>query len=132
MKPTNDELVEIYNALPRKAINDVLLVEYRCGRGCLVLHALQTKYGILYRIPPYRLSPERTVSDTSEDARQERTSDGYRRWTGLAGILDDLRGWGDTAGVSLQCDHINEFVPSTVVLADADAAIPGRPTRKTF
>lgn len=121
-----------YESADRKAIKAALLIEYRCSRGCLLLHVWQSPHGILYYIPPYKLSPKRTEQDTAPSARAKRTADGYRRWLGRGGNLDQLRGWGDEVGVALQCDHVRTVQPSTRALADADTATPGKPTRRSF
>ena len=122
----------VYENVDRKALKSALLAEYRCSRGCLLLHIWRSPHGILYYHPPYKLSRERTEQDTTPSARTKRTADGYRRWLGRGGNLDDLRGWGDEAGVPLQCDHVRTVQPSTLALTDADAATPGKPTRRRF
>lgn len=124
-----DQLIAAaYERSPRRDLAPSLLVEYRCkARGCLLMHVWRSPLGTLFYKPPHRLSPARTEAETVEAARAKHTSDGYRRWNGHAGRLDDLRGWPGVA-LSLDCDHFRGSVPAAEVLAAADDASPGRPT----
>jgi len=123
-----------YEAYDKRELAKVLLVEYHCltSKHCVLLRCWQSPHGVLFYKPRYKLSPERTESSSVESARRRRTSDGYRRWVDSAGVLDDLRGLPDTTGFALDCDHVADSRPASKIIADADKATPGRPTRRSF
>ena len=110
--------------------------EYRCRRprrGCLLLYVWHSRSDQLeFYQPAYKLSPGRNAEQSNESGRAANTADGNNHWRAVAGVLDDMRGWGPTAGLSLQCDHVSVTVPSDDLLATADDATPGRPTRRTI
>lgn len=109
------------------------VVEYRCARrGCLLLHVWRTPDGLKYYQPGYKLSAALNERDSNAAGRARNTIDGDRRWRSRGGVLDDLQGWGADVGIPLQCDHLNSVAPSDEVLAQAEAATPGSPTRRTF
>lgn len=114
-----------------RRLRGVLLVEYRCPKGCLLLHAWRSPAGVLGWRPPYRSSPALNAETSTAEGRASNTSDGERRWRGHAFNLDSARSWEGHA-LPLTCDHTPArfSVPTASVLADADAATPGRPTRR--
>ncbi|MGI8445963.1 MAG: hypothetical protein ACR2MP_02010 [Streptosporangiaceae bacterium] len=125
-------LTAAYESIDRAVLRGCLLVEYRCNNtGCLLLHVWRSPLGVCYYLPRYTLSPVKAAA-TAESARAKRTRDGYRKWTGRASVLDDLRGWGATAGLQMQCDHADITHTAEELLAIADAALPGKPTRRTL
>lgn len=126
-----DDLVAAYER-DADRVRGAAVVEYRCKRrGCLLMHVWQAPAGLTYYQPPYKLSPRRNDAESNAAGRERNTVDGQRHWRARAGKLDDLRGWGPQAGLSLQCDHVRLTLPSTEVLAMADEATPGKPTRRT-
>jgi hypothetical protein len=81
-----------------------------------------------YYRPPYQLSPLRNEKTTNPKAREERTTDGDRSWQGGGGPLNFF---GDSGGqLKLACDHFYGGVSCDQLIADADAATPGKPTRR--
>lgn len=48
----SDLVVQSYRAIPASRLRSVLLVEYRCVRGCLLLHVWQSPAGAMYYRPP--------------------------------------------------------------------------------
>lgn len=134
--PPGDErsklIAAAYESADRADVRAVAVVEYRCRQGCLLLHTWRSPTGLLYYQPAYRLSPERADAETVESARVKRTTDGYRRWRARGGVLEELRDWGDSVGLEFQCDHLKHYRSAPMILADADAAEPGKPTRRSF
>jgi hypothetical protein len=119
-----------YEADPKR-VRASLLTEYRCRSraACLLWHAwLSPRYGVCYYRPPYQLSPLRNERTTNPKARVERTMDGDRSWQGSGGPLDFFRNSGGE--FKLACDHFDGRVTCDQLLADADAATPGKPTRR--
>lgn len=130
-------VTELYEAASRRDIARVALSEYRCPRGCLLLHVWNSPQGRLWYRPRYKLSPERTEADTVESARKKRTQDGYRAWQSSGGDFDELLDFFDfdpaSGGLSVNCDHVrNVQIRCDRLAADADAATPGKPTRHTL
>lgn len=120
-----------YKAAPRKLIKSALLTEYRCrARGCLLWHAWRSpSYGVSYYTPGYQLSPTMNERTTNPKAREERTTDGDHSWRDRGGPLDFFRDSGG-AVFRLACDHFYGDASCEQLIADADAATPGKPTRR--
>lgn len=85
----------------------------------------------LFYQPGYKRSRKVNDADTSESGRNANTVDGGRHWQAKAGLLDQLCGWGPRAGLPLYCDHPLITDPIDALLAAADTATPGKPTRRT-
>lgn len=130
------DVAKLYESTSRRDISRVALIEYRCPRGCLLLHVWSTPHGRLWYRPRYKLSPATTEADTVESARAKRTEDGFRVWQSSGGDFDQLLDFFDfdptSGGLALNCDHVrNVDVRCDRLAADADTATPGKPTRHT-
>ena len=130
------DVVTMYERMSRRDISKVLLLEYRCPKGCLLLHVWNTRAGRLWFQPRHKLSESRTLADTVEEARRKRTEDGFRVWKARGGDFDEFIDFFDfdptQGGLSMNCDHVREAVVLCDQLhVDADAATPGNPTRHT-
>jgi hypothetical protein len=123
-------ITEAYEKAPEKRIKAARLVVYRCEqRGCKLLDIWQVPgFGPCFYIPPYQLSQERNARQTSSGARQESTIDGERSWQARGGPLEDFRHSG--GGFMLHCDHVQRHMRCEEIIADVDAATPGRPTTR--
>lgn len=112
-------------------LRPVLLVEYFCASSTQqhrLFVAWRSPAGVLFYLPPYRQSPERDAGTSTAEGRQANMRGG--RWNGHAGNLDRLRGWPAEAGLPMKCKHLDLAIPAAAILADADRATPGRPTRR--
>lgn len=121
-----------YEAMPRDRLKEELLVEYRCPnkKACLLLHAWGRDLTFYY-VKDYKLSTRRTEDRTVASARAKNTLDGYRHFRPRAGRLEDFRGWGESVGLDLQCDHLDPVVVRAGdIFADAARATRGRPFRR--
>ena len=123
-------ILSAYETTDPKRIKVVALLEYRCRHGCLLLHVWRSPDGVLFYRPAYKLSPRFNAERSNAAGRARNTRDGGNHWNPVAGLLDDLRGWGPSAGLDLQCDHVDQTLPASDLLEEADAATPGRPTRR--
>jgi hypothetical protein len=123
-------IMAAYENADRRTIRQVLLTEYRCQeKRCLLWHAWQSpRYGVCWYAPGYQLSPSTNETTTNPNARVKRTTDGDRSWKPRAGPLDSFRGSG--GAFLLACDHFRGRVPIDQIIADADRATPGKPTRR--
>lgn len=130
---TYEQALAEYQAMPARTLRAVLLLEYRCPRGCPLLHVWNSPQGRLYCLPRYRLSPTKATTETTESARRKRTEDGLRVFRARAGSFDELLAdysCEPTAGLSMNCDHLrNVFVAFDQLGADADRGRPGRAYR---
>jgi hypothetical protein len=129
-------ITALYESMAKASLRSVLLVEYRCPKGCLLLHVWNTPDGRLYYQPRYQLSQSKAETDTVESARMKRTEDGFRVWKSRGGDFDELIDFfefdPEQGGLSMNCDHVREAVVlSGQLAAHARAATPGRPTRHT-
>lgn len=115
-----------YRAMSAAELRRVLLVEYRCARGCLLLHVFASPDGPRYYRPALRVSDSmRTRTGIAEPTRIPEA----------AGLLAELSSeqwvWGDAENaVHIGCRHcIGLRFPAASVKADAAAATPGNPVR---
>ncbi len=122
----SDVVVKQYKALSESGLREVLLVEYRCYKGCLLLHVWQSPAGVLYYRPAVRISKK----------MQSRTGTAHvGKVAGTAGNLDDLSEarwvWGDDKNsILMGCWHcIGLRLPAATIKADAAAATPGNPVK---
>jgi len=111
-----------------KALRRVLLLDYRCPQGCLLLHVWQSPDGRMFYLPRHQLSTSKNTAETHELARQHRTEDGDRKWPARGGNFDDLLDFtraDPDVGLLLNCRHLRRSV--TVARVDADTSnTPGR------
>lgn len=125
-----EEALADYESMPESALRKVLLLEYRCPRGCPVLHVWNTPTGRLYRLARYRLSPNKASNETAKAAREKRTEDGFRIFRARAGSFDELLddyACEPDAGLSMNCGHLrNVLVKFDRLAADAARGRPGR------
>ncbi|MEP7738110.1 hypothetical protein ABKW28_10695 [Nocardioides sp. 31GB23] len=125
-----DELLLTWYKSNPAAVRGALLAEYRCrARGCLLARFWRMREVVGYYQPAYKLSRAKNEAETVPEARAKRTTDGDRHWAEAAHVLDDLRGWGSQAALHMQCDHFREAVKAVDLLAQVDAATPGKPVR---
>lgn len=127
-------IAEEHDALvTARALQDVLLLDYRCPQGCLLLHVYSTPRGRMFYLPRYQLSRTKTP-ETADAARAHRTEDGDHKWPARGGSLDDLLDFfaHDPAGggLPLNCRHMRRTVLAEHLAEDTAEATPGRPTRK--
>jgi hypothetical protein len=128
-------IAEIYHELAeRNAVGSVLLLEYKCPKGCLMLHVFSTPDGRMYYAPRYRLSESQSLKQSDPVARERRTEDGVRKWLSRGGSFDKLLGFfsntTQSGGLTLTCDHLNKHVLTDQLAADIGGAAPGRPKKK--
>ncbi len=118
--------IAAYKAMSAAALRSVLLVEYRCARGCLLLHVFASPDGPRYYRPALRVSERMQFRTGMAEVGRVPES---------AGLLDDLESaqwvWGDAQNsVLLGCPHcIGVHFPAATVKADAAAATPGSPVK---
>lgn len=127
------EVIEAaYQTIDKSRLRQVLLLEYRCATKsrCLLMHVWQSPGGVLFHSPPHKKSSARNLAQSNESGRRNNTIDGDRRWKGYSGVLDQLRGWPDSAGMPMHCDHVDTFVKASELFMDVDRATPGHPTRR--
>ncbi len=115
-----------YRAMSDAELRRVLLVEYRCARGCLLLHVFASPDGPHYYRPALRLSE--TIRNRTGIAEPGRITE-------VAGLLAELSTepwvWGDAENtVHIGCRHcVGLRFPAATIKADAAAATPGSPIR---
>jgi hypothetical protein len=129
-----DATLNAYQSMTPDTLKRVLLAEYRCAtKRCLLMHIWQAPHGRYFYLPPYRLSPDVTQTQTAESARLKRTKDGHRLWQAQAGSLDELVEFfaytPGVGGLPVNCEHVRDSVPVEQLAAVVAAAKPGRPTR---
>lgn len=116
------------------ALKAVLLLDYRCPKGCLLLHVWQTPAGRKFYLPRYQLSAAKADAETAASAREYRTEDGDRKWPARGGNLDELLDFFKHAnpnGLMVSCHHTRRAVSAAEIAELLDGARPGRPTRRT-
>ncbi|MGI8682426.1 MAG: hypothetical protein ACR2JO_09950 [Mycobacteriales bacterium] len=124
-------LLAAYEAADPATLRRVELAEYRCRlKRCLLLFCWQAPGARLVYLPGYKLSRLRNERDSVPSARAARTSDGDRHWNARVVVLDELVGWGPSAGLPLACDHVSEMVPVPDLFAAVEGTIPGQPVRR--
>jgi hypothetical protein len=139
----SDELTEVPSAVAVAEHDDlaaagllrnVLLLDYRCPKGCLLLHVWDTPNARLYYPPRYQLSRATADAETVESARRKRTEDGERKWPAHGGSLDYLLEFfadePDSGGLPLNCHHLRRTAYCTELAADMRQARRGSPTRR--
>ncbi len=112
----------------------VLLLDYRCTEGCLLLHVWQNpSNGRMFYRPRYQLSRSRSEAETVEAARLSRTEDGDRKWPARGGNLDrELRFYGhkpDAIWLEVNCRHQRRVLSSADVEELLTGARPGHAKR---
>ena len=114
----------VYKEFTDTDLQKVLLVEYRCARGCLLLHVFASPTGPMYYRPAMRISK----------SMQSRTGIAdVGRVPERAGRLDELSDqrfvWGDDENsILMGCSHcIGVHFPAETVKAHAVDATPGTP-----
>ncbi len=123
-------IIDAYERLDKKQLQKVLLLEWRClSNGCLLIHVWQSPMGPLYWIPHYKVSKKRNAERSVASARAKNTLNGDNIWKPRAGSLWELREWGESLAVSLQCDHLEDRAFSAAALLAAASPTPGQPTR---
>jgi hypothetical protein len=133
----SDQIVSLYESVPKAALRQVLVLEYRCPSGCLLLHAWRTPAGLRWYRPRNTLSPAVAEADLVKAARIKYTSDGERKWLASGGSLDELLDFFELdpreGGLSLNCHHLRNVVALCDRLASDTANVtPGQPTRATI
>lgn len=132
----SEQIVALYESTPKPALRQVLVLEYRCPAGCLLLHAWSTPDGIMWYRPRHTLSRETAANDLVESAKQKRTSDGERKWIATGGSLDELLDFFDfdpgRGGLSMNCHHLRNVTVLCDRLAADSNVTPGQPTRETI
>jgi hypothetical protein len=133
MRQLSDQITTAYTSPEgRRAMQQSALLEYRCPKGCLLLHVWRSPAGLMFYQPPYKLSPSLNEVRSSPSGRAKNTLDGERRWRATAGVLDEYRGWGPDTTLGLNCHHLNHHEKTDALLEAADAATPGTPTRRVL
>lgn len=104
-------LVPVYDswtATPdgRAQLRRVLLAEYRCREGCLLLRVWRMPSGRCWYRPGFDLSPE-AADDFPGPMRHRYATDGFRRWKAAAGLLDWRLDYlkAQDEEFNLACDH---------------------------
>ena len=131
------DVVGLYESTARKEVSQSALIEYYCAHGCLLLHVWQSPHGRLWYQRRYKLSPATAEAETVASARGKRTDDGFRIWRSRGGSFDELIEFFEfdpkAGGLSMNCHHLrNVEILCEVLAADAAAAKPGQPTKKTL
>ena len=110
------------------ALKRVLLLDYRCPQGCLLLHVWQSPHGRLFYLRRYQLSRGKNTAETAEAAREHRTEDGDRKWPARGGNFDDLLDFtraDPDVGLLLNCRHVRRLITAEQAAADMSNT-PGR------
>lgn len=132
----SERIAALYESTPKAALRQVLVIEYRCPAGCLLMHAWRTPEGVLWYRPRNTLSRQTAANELVDAARIKRTSDGERKWCSTGGSLDELLEFfgGDPTegGLSLNCHHLRNVTVLCERLAADGTADPGHPTRATI
>ena len=101
------------------SLRQVLLSEYRCQSGCLLLQLFQTPTGVAFFIPRYKLSRNVNAASSSESGRRVNTEDGENHWKEQIWQLSPAK------NLSLNCDHIKQYI-----LEQPEIGSPGSPLRR--
>ncbi|CUR54664.1 hypothetical protein NOCA2210014 [metagenome] len=125
-----DLVLSAYEAYDKKQLRRLLLAEWRCARGCLLIHVWQSPQGPLFYLPRYKQSRERNTERSVPSARAKNTLDGDRIWKPRAGELVALEEFGATVGMDIQCDHLDPQVFTGAELLGLISDTPGRPLRR--
>lgn len=122
-----DAIVEQYKALRKSgSLAAMLLVEYRCAKGCLLLHAWNSSAGALYYRPQLTVSKQMQFRTGTADVGRMPETGGELALLDSAAVV-----WGDaTNSVLIGCPHcIGIHFPAASLKADAAAAKPGAPVK---
>lgn len=115
-----------YKSLTAAERRKVLLLEYRCARGCLLLHVFASPAGPVYYRPALRVSKSMQVRTGMAEVG---------RVPELAGLLDELSiepvAWGATENsLLIGCAHcIGVHFPVSTIKGDVEEAVPGSPVK---
>jgi hypothetical protein len=113
-----------------KGLRSVMVLEAYCDhkRSCPLLYVWKSQGSLLYYAPPYQLSPTRNDATSTSAGRAANTTNGEDQWRARAGLFEHLRGF---PAITLGCDHVyRQYISPSDLLDLADAAKPGRPTRR--
>ena len=127
-------IIAAYKSRGMRGLKSVAVSAYWChdSRSCLLLYVWRSPDGLLFYRPPYKIEPGRNAEQSNESGRAANTTDGDNHWCAVGGVLDAMRTWPPPMALELRCDHVEEKVPGADLLAVADAATPGKPTRVTI
>lgn len=125
----SETIIAAYEAMKPKDRRAAALAIWRCEqKGCTLLYVWRSPMGTLFYQPRYKSSPGMNAEWSNEAGRARNTFDGDNHWKPTAGVLDQLRPFGDEAGMFVQCGHIPRtklYVPDLFPVIDA--ATPGSP-----
>ena len=115
-----------------RLVNRVVLHRYQCRRGCVLGVVVRIDGMTLCRTRDYKLSHGLNDARSVESARRRNTIDGERHWPGHTFDVGDLAGWGDGAGMDMNCRHVTHTAKAVDVLAQVEGVAPGHPGKPTL
>lgn len=125
-----ETVLAAYKAKTRKALNQVLIAEYRCRTSrCLLMHVWRNaELGRCYYQPRYALAPKVAQEESVESARRKRMSG--KKWAERAGSFDallDFCGDEPDLGTHLNCAHVKIRITGRRLAFDTDGVTAGSP-----
>lgn len=94
-----------------------------CGVLCRVFRYAGVTFAAT---APYKLGHRKNLAESVPEARQSNTLDGERHWPGHVYDVHQLAEWGDEAGATVTCRHINMMLTGSRILADIAGVRPGK------
>lgn len=109
-------------------LNRVVVHRYLCAKGnCKLATVVKIGDSVIARTKDYKFSPGVNAQRSVESARGRNTLDGERHWPGHTFDVSDLAGWGDQAGLDMNCRHVLRTVMANDILAAVEGIAPGHP-----
>lgn len=130
-----DAIIRQYQGLTNKQLRPLLLVEYRCVKGCLLLHVWNTPDGPMYYRRPFKISPkmhQRTgASEVGRIPEHGGLIADFDDSSDLVWVTDEQEHTGVGLNcLAIGCSHcVGLRFPAATIKADVAAATPGNPVR---
>lgn len=111
-------------------ISKVTVQQYRCRRrGCTLMTVIKVGGLTLARSADYKFSRGLNGERSVAAARAKNTLDGDRHWPGHTFDVEELAGWGETAGMDANCRCATRVLMAQRILEDSAGATSGRPAK---
>lgn len=106
----------------------VVVHRYICRkRGCRLATVVRVQDRLIVRTEPYKFGPGLNEARSVPRARERNTLDGDRYWPGHTFDVFDLAGWGDQAGMDMNCRHGTRTIFANTIVETVGDARPGHP-----
>lgn len=109
-------------------LNRVVVHRYICRKaGCKLATVVRLDGRLIARTRDYKLAPGTNEARSVPRAREKNTLDGSRHWPGHTFDVSGLAGWGDSAGIDMNCRHGLRTVLANDIVSTVGDTRPGHP-----